>query len=169
MPIDADELKTLIECELENLTDVRVIAHIRGLLVEPKVVLRDWDYGPPGEQYPCWAVLNDDRSNTGIAYCEQGFGPRCPWGLVWLGSEEHRHMSIGMDSGWYPTFLDAFFESFAATALSIWRVFKTDSSGVRVPATDEGTWETTWQRVAEFRAIDPASPYDCSHSVEYKR
>jgi hypothetical protein len=60
MAIDADALKTLIVRELEHLSDVRVLTHIRGLLVEPKIVLRDWAYGKPGEQYPCWTVLRDD-------------------------------------------------------------------------------------------------------------
>ena len=131
MPIDADALKALINGELEHLSDARVREHIRGLLVEPEVVLRHWDYGQAGEQYPCWAVLNHPASNTGIAYCESGFGPRNPCGLVGLGDR-----SIGMDSGWFPTFLEAYFDSFAATDLSIWRVFKVGLTGDREPATD---------------------------------
>lgn len=35
--------------------------------VEPTVVVREWDYGAEGEAYPCWAVLDHVRSNTGIA------------------------------------------------------------------------------------------------------
>jgi hypothetical protein len=50
MAIDADALKRLVERELEPLTDARVIARVRSPLVEPKVVLRDWDYGEPGQQ-----------------------------------------------------------------------------------------------------------------------
>jgi hypothetical protein len=169
MAIDADTLKALIEHELEHLSDARVTAQIRGLLVEPEAVLRNWDYGKPGEQYPCWAVLSDAGSNTGIAYCESGFGPRNPWGLVWLGSGEGEHMSIGMDSSWFSTFIDAYFESSAAAELPIWRVFKTGSSGIRHPITDENSWEATWQRVTECRNADPESRYDCDHSIAYKR
>ena len=169
MPIDVDVLKRLIDSELEHLLDARVKAHIQGLLVEPIVVLRNWDYGKPGEQYPCWAILNDNNSNTGIVYCESGFGPRAPWGLVRLGDSEDTHMSMGDDSGWYPTFLDAYFESFAATELSIWRVFRTGSSGTREPVTDENSWESTWERVKKYRTADPASRYDCSHSITYGR
>jgi hypothetical protein len=143
MAIDPDALKRLVERELESLTDARVIAHIRSLLVEPKVVLRDWDYGEPGQQYPCWSVLEDDASRTGIAYCESGFGPGQPWGLVWLGGVEQTSMSMGMDSGWYSTFLDAVFESRAVAPLPIWRVFRSDASGDRRPITGEDTWETT--------------------------
>jgi hypothetical protein len=169
MSVDADSLKGLIERELELVSDARVVAHIRGLPVEPKVVMRDWNYGKPGEQYPCWSVLAHTASNTGISYCEYGFGPRCPWGLVWLGSEHPKHLSIGMDSGWFSRFMDAYFNSFASTDLVIWRVFEADSSGVREPITGEDTWERTWKQIDDLRESDPASRYDCGHSIAYTR
>jgi hypothetical protein len=169
MPVDADALKTLVDHELVLLSDARVTAHIRALLVEPKAVLCDWDYGKPGEQFLCWVVLSDADSNTGIAYCENGFGPRNPWGLMWLGSGENERMSMGMDSGWFSTFLDAYFESAAAARLPIWRVTKIGSSGIREPVTDENSWETTWERVAECRKADPTSRYGCDHSITFKR
>src|SRR5262249_12080529 len=133
MAINADKLKNLVERELQNLSDIRVLSHIRGLLVEPNAVLLHWDYGVPGQQYPCWIVLADPKSNTAVAYSEQGFGPRNPWGLVWLPTDDE-HSSMGMDSGWFPSLLGAYFESSAAD-LSIWRVFKTDASGAREPLT----------------------------------
>jgi hypothetical protein len=166
MTIDSDTLKKLIERELEYLSDARVTAHVRGLLVEPKVVMRGWDYGTPGEEYPCWQILSDDGSDFGIAYCEFGFGPRNPWGLV--GSLGGDPGSMGMDSAWFPTLLDAYFESSAATLLPIWRVFRTGSSGIREAITDENSWETTWKQVYESREVDPASRYDCDHAIAYK-
>jgi hypothetical protein len=48
MTIAAEILKTLVEAELAAVSDARVVAHIRGILVEPHVVLRSWDYGEPG-------------------------------------------------------------------------------------------------------------------------
>jgi hypothetical protein len=54
-------------------------------------------YGPPGQKYTCWTVLEHRPSNTGIAYCEEGFGPSFPWGLIFLSGP---HMNIGMDAGW---------------------------------------------------------------------
>lgn len=62
MAIGPDTLKQLIDLELESVCDTRVVTHVRGMLVEPYVVLRDWDYGAPGDQYPCWMVLCDLRS-----------------------------------------------------------------------------------------------------------
>ncbi len=167
MQIDSIALKARIEGELANVSDERVTSHIRRLLVEPNLVLRPWDYGEPGQQYPCWTVLDDTaHSGTGIAYCASGFGPKCPWGLVWLGDDMgDKRASMGMDSGWFPTFMDAFFDSFAATELPIWRVFKERSERVRTPITGEGEWDVTWRRRDEIQASDAASRYHCGHSI----
>lgn len=167
MPIDTETLKTLIAKEISSISDSRVVTHIRGMLVEPYVVLHDWDYGEPGQQYPCWMVLEDPRSRAEIAYCEYGFGPRCPWGLV--GPVSRTGRNIGMDSAWYTIFLDAFFESFASIELPIWRVFRIGPDRIRTPITEEGTWEATWARVYYLRNSDPAGRYDCEHSIAYGR
>jgi hypothetical protein len=164
MVTNTDTLKALVEDELARMADARVTSHIRSLLTEPKPVLRDWDYGEKGQQYVCWIVLEDHASKTGIAYCESGFGPKAPWGLIFLEQDS----SIGMDSSWFTTFLQAYFESVAAI-LPIWRVFKTDPSGVRRPITPEGSWDETWKWVMEKRQEDKASRYDCDTSIAYER
>jgi hypothetical protein len=164
MAVDAIKLKLMIDTELTQLTDSRVIAHIRALLVEPEVVDRQWDYGREGEQYPCWTVLKHQQSNTGIAYCEHGFGPRSPWGLVFLEGLT----SIGMDSGWFTSFVQAYFESSAATDLPIWRVFKSTGAG-SVPISEEGEWNDIWKKVMALRESDPANRYDCDTGVQYER
>ncbi len=166
MAIGTETLKALVEDELARVEDTRVTTHIRSLLIEPTPVLRDWDYGVEGQQYVCWNVLEHHPSNTGIAYCESGFGPGAPWGLVWL---EGPHMSIGMDTNWYTTFLQAYFESFVAAELPIWRVFKTDPSGVRLPITTEGDWDDTWKQVILHRGQDTVSRYDCDTGIVYER
>lgn len=166
MTVDAVTLKRLVEADLGKVGDARVESYIRGLLVEPMPALRDWDYGKPGQQYVCWTVLEHHPSNNSIAYCEDGFGPRSPWGLLFLTGE---HMSIGMDSQWYPTFLQTFFESKAATYLPIWRVFQTDAAGVREAITSEGTWDETWAAVMARRSADPTARYDCDTSITYER
>jgi hypothetical protein len=88
MSITAAQIQAFIEIELKTLNDLRITTHIRSLLVEPMPVLRGWDYGTPDQAYPCWAVLNHPQSNTGIAYCEFGFGPSAPWG--WSFFQKHR-------------------------------------------------------------------------------
>jgi hypothetical protein len=162
--VSAEVLKDLIEGELATVSDIRVLAHIRGMLVEPHTVLRDWDYGETGQQYPCWTVLKDAHSGARIAYCEYGFGPRTPWGLV---SSEGGQQSMGMDCGWFTTFLEAFFDSFASIELPIWRVISVEPDGTRIPITDEDAWKTTWNRIYQLRSRDSAARYDCGHSIEY--
>ena len=169
MAITAETLKALIETEVERTSDSRVVAHIQGLLVEPHLVLHDWDDGEPGQQYPCWMVLVDPKTGTKIAYCEYGFGPACPWGLV--GPVARPRPSIGMDCAWYTRLLDAYFESFASAELPIWRVFRREPDRTQTPITDEGSSDDTWARVYELRRTDPgnAKVYLCDHSIAYRR
>jgi len=92
------EVSALVERELIAIGDEQLVRKIRGLLVSPYPVERDWDYGMPAERFTCWTVLEHPASNTGIAFCSEGFGPSSPWGLVSLSGE---HISIGMDAGWF--------------------------------------------------------------------
>ncbi len=164
MTISASRLLEFVEAELIELGDDRIAAHVHELLVTPSPVLRGWDYGALDEAYPCWSVLEHKASNTGIAYCESGFGPGCPWGLVLLRGTEH--MSMGMDSGWFPHFLDAYFDSKAVCELPIWRVYQqNDDDFLGQPLSDEGEWETAWATVERLRAQNPTIRYHCSQSI----
>ncbi|HEY9104582.1 hypothetical protein [Chitinimonas sp.] len=167
MPITPAQLRALVEAELEGIRDARVVAHIRSQLVEPVAVERAWNYGEEGETYPCWSILEHPNSSTAIAYCEFGFGPRTPWGLVGLAG--FTDMSMGMDCGWYLTLTDAFFESAAATELPIWRVYKQTSGPYPgVALTDEADWESTWAKVYALRVADPTARYHCSQSIQIR-
>jgi hypothetical protein len=108
--LTANDVSFLVSDEIKKISDAALLARIRELLVSPYSVERDWDYGRIGERFTCWTVLEHQPSNSGIAYCAQGFGPRDPWGLVSLSGE---HMSIGMDSGWFPTLEAAMRDSMA--------------------------------------------------------
>ena len=100
----------LVEEELAKISDQALLDVFRPLLVPPQPVERGWDYGTPDQKFVCWTVIEHAPSNTGIAYCDSGFGPANPWGLVFLSGE---HMSIGMDCGWYTRLEDAMRESCA--------------------------------------------------------
>ena len=169
MSINAQKLTAIVDGELAQLSDSRVVAYIQALRDEPTVTMRRWNYGREDESYPCWTVLRHSASNTGIAYCEHGFGPRSPWGLVFLEGDEGR-TSMGMDCSWYTTFLQAFSESHAAAGLPIWRVFKTNRTTGEVQAlSDGGEWDATWAKVMALRVSDPANQYDCWTSVQYQQ
>jgi hypothetical protein len=75
-----------------------------------------------------------------------------------------------MDCSWYATFLQAFFESQAATDLPIWCVFKTEGTAGKMEAiTDEGEWDATWAKVMALRESDRANQYHCLTSIQYER
>ncbi len=167
MAITPAEIQSLIEREMSLLQDVRIVAYIKKLLIEPILVMREWDYGDTEQTYPCWTVLSHVESNSGIAYCEFGFGPRSPWGLIGLSGE---NMSIGMDSGWFISFIQAYFDSFASADLPIWRVFKYNKdSESEVALTEESDWDSTWKEVYRLRSFDPDGRYNCSHSIQFSR
>ena len=149
-----------METELDLIRDTRVLNHIRGQQIEPEAATAAWDYGTPGQAYPCWIVAHTS-SNTGIAYCEYGFGPTRPWGLIFL-REVSGTVGIGMDCGWFPTFFEAWCDSFGCTDLPIWRVFTGQSrdSDNFYPITPEDTWESAWQIVKTLREDNPDIRYD---------
>lgn len=91
--------------ELAKITDASVRDAIAPWLVNPRSELRDWDYGTDGQTFQCWIVLDHPPSNTCIAYCDDGFGPAAPWGLLCIAGA---FLSMGMDSGWFKYFEDAF-------------------------------------------------------------
>ncbi len=110
-----DQVSALVEDQLARFKDANSIAHFRQLSVAPRAEDRNWDYGPPGQKYKCWIVFEHHESNVGIAYCSQGFGPKCPWGLLWLNGE--KHLGMGPDSSWFSDLEDAFRDTWAYEAL----------------------------------------------------
>jgi len=108
--VEATDIQRLVRAELDRMTDMNLVAAIVPLLVEPRLEARPWDYGAADQTYSCWIVLGHTPSNTGIAYCAEGFGPTDPWGLL---SPTGKHLSMGMDSGWYASLEDAFRQSMA--------------------------------------------------------
>ncbi|MEO9823222.1 MAG: hypothetical protein ABJF50_02265 [Paracoccaceae bacterium] len=143
----------MIEQELLLVSDKRAIEHIRSLLIPPKPVLLDWDYGD--EQYLCWVVMEETHGNTGIVYCKEGFGPTFPWGLV--TPEEGAPM--GMDAGWYFHFIEAYVES-AGSEIPIWCVTKQEKEGQYERVTEQAGWDETWAEAKQLRLLDPTSRFN---------
>jgi len=108
--MEARQISDLIEKEFGKCSDPKAIALIRELLVSPRCQKRPWDYGKKGDTYPCWIVAEHRASNTAFVYCEDGFGPKCPWGLLWISGD---NLSMGMDSSWFTSLEAAVKDSFA--------------------------------------------------------
>ncbi len=96
-------ISELVEAELSRIQDVDVREALRSILIAPRVQARQWDYGEPGEEYPCWSVAEIRELEMELAYCEHGFGPSSPWGAVVVAES-----SIGMDSQWHDTLEEVF-------------------------------------------------------------
>ncbi|MBT3193769.1 MAG: hypothetical protein HN341_14575, partial [Verrucomicrobia bacterium] len=93
-----------------------------------------------------------------------------PWGLVSLFGTVNEK-SMGMDCGWFPSFVEAYLDSTASTELPIWQVFKRDNgdSNPEVAITAESDWDSTWEIVYEYRKIDKNAVYNCHHNVNYRK
>jgi hypothetical protein len=158
--MDAQTLKTLIDHELKKVVDPRALAAVRNLLIEPKSVMRGWDYGEPDQWFECWTVLDDTAgSETVISFCDQGFGPRMPWGLMWSRQNEAVPTSMGMDSGWFSTLAEAFYDSPPATRLPIWRVYEFADNHSTFAVSDEGDWDWAWAHCETLRGEHPTARY----------
>src|SRR5689334_14348041 len=111
--LDPQQVAARVEDALRAFSEPRVAAALTRLLIPPRACLLDWDYGHPHREfpaprYPAFIVAEFPESGTGIAYSEYGFGPGCPWGLIFLD-----RLGYGMDCGWYVKLEDAFRESMA--------------------------------------------------------
>src|SRR5580704_12824651 len=103
MDIDSAGVERLVDAELSQISAASLVALIGKLRIQPRLEVRRWNYGAPNE-YPCWLVLVDPSSHVGVAYCAHGFGPKAPWGLLWLSG---RRSDMGDDSGWFTSLADA--------------------------------------------------------------
>ncbi len=159
------DVEALVRDDMRALDDARVVAHVASLLVVPPRPLRlNWPYGAVGEAFDGFLVLDHPPSGTGIAYCRQGFGPASPWGLIWT---DRGPPSTGMDDGWYPRFLGAYFESKAPADLDIWRVRERKPGQGPAWVSGELPWDEAWRRVYALRESAPDSRYDCEHAVTH--
>jgi len=110
MNLNVHTVTELVNREVAKIVQPELLDVIRKFRVEPRCEQRAWDYGEKEQSFPCWVVVEHKASNTCICYCENGFGPTYPWGLLFiLGA----HLSIGMDSGWFRTLEDVVRESAA--------------------------------------------------------
>ena len=108
--MQAADIEAQVARQVARISQPELLEALRPLLVQPRCEQRPWDYGAPDQTYPCWIVAEHQGSNTGIAFCESGFGPSCPWGLLFLHGP---HSSMGMDSQWFASLEEAFRDSMA--------------------------------------------------------
>jgi hypothetical protein len=119
--LTSEAVNQLVQDQLRQITDHTVRDAIAALLVAPSYQTRLWFDGSPEES--CWSVAEHQESNTLYIYSEVGFAPASPWGIVSISDRW-----MGMDSNWFGSLERAFYDSFAAMLLPIWRVIKRDTT-----------------------------------------
>jgi len=95
----AATIQHLVDEQLASIADAEMREALLRFLIAPECQHRNWDYGHNGERYPCWLVARLPATDTAIAYCEHGFGPDFPWGIValsgeWMGPDGAWHVSL---------------------------------------------------------------------------
>lgn len=160
------DVAELIRDDMKALHDARVVSHVASLLVSPPRRLQlGWVYGSAGEEYEGFLVLNHPRSSTAIVYCQYGFGPEAPWGMIF--NDRGSPPSMDMSDGWFPRFMDTYFQSQAATDLAIWRVKERKPGQGSTWLSCELPCDEAWRRVIERRQAAPDCYYDCEHAIMY--
>ena len=106
--MDLAEVEKLFNAEINSISQSELIATIDEHKIPLRIESREWDYSNNFNEYQCCIVLEDKNTNTAVAYCNEGFGPSYPWGLLFLTG---KHLSMGMDSAWFASLDDAVRES----------------------------------------------------------
>lgn len=94
--LSGSDIANLVRSQLSGIQDAELAACIQAHLVQPYVVTGRWQYGAPGQTYPCWVVLEDPASGTAVVFSEFGFAPSDPWGIMVLND-----LAMGMDCNWH--------------------------------------------------------------------
>jgi hypothetical protein len=167
-PLTAAEVAAFVEAELAAFPDARVVAAIRRHMIAPRVEMRPWDYGAAEDRLPCWIVLDGLLNGVVIAYCEQGFGPAKPWGLLWSSAcdEETESDAMGMDFSWFCSLAGAFLDTWSGGELPIWRVGRMLPDGGWEPTGPEMIQDEAEAEAARLNALDSERRLFAWHGLE---
>jgi hypothetical protein len=147
-------IKTLILEQVDLIKDPVVKTGIERFLCEPQEHLRNWDYGTKGETFVCWTVAIDRSSDTSIIYCENGHGPKNPWGMVFTSD-----LNFGMDSAWFDNLEACYLESFDAGELSIWCIEKKNENTLTEVIEENLTIDRAFEKLDLIRKTDSKTIY----------
>jgi hypothetical protein len=105
--MDRHCLISLLDAEIAAISDPVLRRQVQAARIVPIPLRCVWEYGEWADKsnvtYDCWKVLAPP-GRVGIVFCDEGFGPRCPWGLIW---QDEDNPSMGSDSGWFSTLAEA--------------------------------------------------------------
>lgn len=103
MKLDSELIQNLVEEQISGIKDNDRQSALRAIIVDPYVELREWDYAE-NTKYQCWIIAKPKNDDHVFAYCNEGFGPNTPWGII----KKDSNGSMGPDACWH-TFLEDLF------------------------------------------------------------
>jgi hypothetical protein len=150
-----------IQNELEKLNPL-LSSHLRSYEVNPHQIFLEREVNPDAT-IECWIAFKKAAHDIGIAYSEQGHGPKNPWGLVWLSGK--RASQLGADYEWFASLGEAFLDSGMADDLMIWCVYRqSDASSPLIEVSEPSDNASSWKKLAELKALDTKSRFHCKPS-----
>lgn len=96
---------SLIERQIASLAQRELAELIRALCVPLRWERRFWNYGEPEQVFFCCVFAEHQASGVSFVYCENGFGPDYPWGMLSAAADDR---SMGLDGQWYASIEDVF-------------------------------------------------------------
>jgi hypothetical protein len=102
----SEQLREVVNAQLDRIRIPEVAVFLRQHLVPPAVQYLRWGYSREPVSYPCWLVADLACRGIFIVYSEYGHGKHDPWGAVNVADGMY-----GMDDRWFLTIEDAVINS----------------------------------------------------------
>ncbi|HEY2840193.1 MAG TPA: hypothetical protein VGJ26_13645 [Pirellulales bacterium] len=90
------DIRQLVDIQLLTIVDPSRREALKERLVSPQPLSLKWGYGAPDERFQCWLIGFSKDGKLRLVYCDQGFGPEYPWGIVGASQDW-----MGMDCDWH--------------------------------------------------------------------
>jgi len=99
-----EEFEVLMSSEISKVNQTEMLELIKSIKGQVRSETRIWNYGIENQEFTCWVAFEHLATKTSIVYCNKGFGPNYPWGLL---STNTPNNDMGIDSQWYISLEDA--------------------------------------------------------------
>ncbi|HKF58700.1 MAG TPA: hypothetical protein VKJ45_24885 [Blastocatellia bacterium] len=75
-----EEIVSLVEEQIDSITNAEMQEQLRRYLVKPTLHFRDWEYSQTPTKFPCWTVAILIPGSLAIVYSDQWTRYRSPVG-----------------------------------------------------------------------------------------
>ena len=153
-----DNIKEIVAKEILKIKDPIILNGLGQILIKPFKHLRTWDYSTTNEKFSCWSIALDSGTDTSLIYCDKGFGPKTPWGLV-----STKNLYFGMDSAWFNNLEECYLDSFAGGELPIWGVERHNEDNTKEIIVSDLIADKAFEIIESLRKKQVAEKYYIVH------